>query len=148
MAALLDHLVLDRSLHAERRLEQRYLDVHSHVTALHGRRAPTATEPERIGAAEERVEDVGERAEALKVRRVSARVEPFPAVAVVDGALFVVDQDLLRLGQLLELLLGFRVVVIDVGMELARLQPEGLLDLPLGGIAADAEDLVGVAFHS
>ena len=69
-------------------------------------------------------------------------------MAVVDAPLLGVEQDLLCLGQLLELLLGLRVVLVDVWMQLARAHAEGLLYVALGCVAADAEDLVGVAFHS
>ena len=67
------------------------------------------------------------------------------AVAVVDLAALGVGQDLVGLGGLLELLLGLRVVVVDVGVQLAGELAKGLLDLGLVGVPADAEDLVAVA---
>ena len=67
------------------------------------------------------------------------------AVAVIDLAALGVGQDLVGLGGLLELLLGVGIVVVDVGMQLARELAKGLLDLGLVGVAADAEHLVAVA---
>ena len=69
------------------------------------------------------------------------------AVAVVGRAALGVGEDLVGLGGLLELLLGLGVVGVDVGVQLARELAEGLLDLLLGGVALDAEHLVGVAGH-
>ena len=47
----------------------------------------------------------------------------------------------------LELLLGGRVVLVHVWVQLARHPPEGLLDLRVGGAPVDPEDLVVVARH-
>ena len=107
----------------------------------------TATSPPCIGpprpppkpnaaAAEERVEDVGEGAEALEVRRVAAGAQALVAVAVVGRAALGVGEHLVGLGRLLELLLGLGVVGVDVGVQLAREPAEGLLDLGLVGAAA------------
>jgi hypothetical protein len=142
-----DDVVLDVHLSVDRGLGQRDLDRHRHVAALH-RAAPAAASEHVAGAAEERVEDVGERSEALERRLEPARGQTLMAVAVVDLAPLRVREDLVRLGQLLELLLGVGVVAVDVGMQLARLRAEGLLDLPLVGVPRDPEDLVGVALHS
>jgi hypothetical protein len=70
------------------------------------------------------------------------------AVAVVDAAALGVGEHLVRLGALLELLLGLRVVLVHVRVQLAREPPERLLDLSLLGAALDAEHLVVVALHS
>jgi hypothetical protein len=59
-----------------------------HVAALH--RARRARRPER--AAEEGVEEVGDRAEALEVRRVAARAQAVVAVAVEGGAALGVER--------------------------------------------------------
>jgi len=75
------------------------------------------------------------------------RLRPSWPVAVVDLALVGVGKDLVGLGGLLELLLGLRVVVVDVGVQLAGELAERLLDLGLVGVAANAEHLVGVALH-
>ena len=50
----------------------------------------------------------------------------------------------MRLGQLLELLLGVCVVAVDVGMQLAGLRRKAFL-ISLGGVPGDPQDLVGVA---
>src|SRR5678815_2506586 len=84
-------------------------------------------------AAAEAVEPVGRRAEVL-ARAVAAQ-------AVVRGALFLVAQRLVRLGDLLELLLGVRFLG-DVRVVLARQAAVGLLDLLVGRAAFEAEDLV------
>jgi len=70
------------------------------------------------------------------------------AVAVVGRAAVGVRQDFVGLGCFLELLLGLRIVRVDVGVQLARELAKGLLDLGLAGRAADAEDLVCVALHA
>jgi hypothetical protein len=69
------------------------------------------------------------------------------AVLVVDLALVGVREHLVGLGELLEALLGLRVVRVGVRVRLAGEAAEGLLDLGLVGLAADAEDLVVVALH-
>src|SRR6185436_20539587 len=96
-------------------------------------------------AAEERVEQVGDRAEALEVRAESARAQAVVAVAVVRRAALGVVEDLVGLGGLLELLLGVGVVAVDVGVQLAGELAERLLDLGLVGVAGDAQDLVRIA---
>src|SRR5205807_3266300 len=126
--------LLERDLHADRR-----------VAALHRAAAPAAEQ--RI-AAEEGVEDVRERAEALEARREAARLERLVAVAVVQRAPLGVGQDLVGLGRLLELLLRLRVVLVHVRVELARELAERALDLTLVGVARDAKHVVVVAPHS
>ncbi len=69
------------------------------------------------------------------------------AVAVIGCAALGVGEDLVGLGGLLELLLGLRVVRVDVGVQLARLYPEGFLDLLLAGVPGDAQHLIGVSRH-
>src|SRR6478735_3405603 len=86
-------------------------------------------------AAAEAVEPVGRRAEVL-ARAVAAQ-------AVVRGALFLVAQRLVRLGDFLELLLGVGLLG-DVRVVLARQPAVGLLDLLVGRAALDAEALVVV----
>ena len=66
-------------------------------------------------------------------------------VAVVGRAALGVRQDLVGLGGLLELVLGLGIVLVDVGVELARKAPERALDLGLVGVALDAEHLVGIS---
>ena len=83
--------------------------------------------------AEERVEDVGERAEAARLE--AAVAQALGAVAVVGRAALGIGQHLVGLGGLLELRLRLRVVRVDVRMQLAREPAEGLLDLRLVGVA-------------
>jgi hypothetical protein len=142
--AALDQLVVDLDLRAGRRLLERDLHRDRHVAALRG---TARGAPEGVAAAEERVEDVAERAEALEVRREAARREALVAVAVVGGAALGVGEDLVRLGGLLELLLGLGVVPVHVRVELARERAERLLDRALVGVPRHAEHLVGIALH-
>mmetsp|Transcript_60400 Transcript_60400/g.191850 ORF Transcript_60400/g.191850 Transcript_60400/m.191850 type:complete len:497 (+) Transcript_60400:140-1630(+) len=68
--------------------------------------------------------------------------------AVVDGLLAGVREDLVRLGDVLELLV--RLLLVHplvaglVGVVLERHALVGLLDVPLGGLAGDLEDLIVV----
>jgi hypothetical protein len=96
------------------------------------RRARASTE---AGAPEERVEQISDRGESIEVGSVSPGPEPFVAVAVIGRTPLGVRQDLVSLGRLLELLLGVRVVRVDVGVKLAGQLTKGLLDLPLRGRA-------------
>ena len=64
------------------------------------------------------------------------------AVAVEDRAPVRVGQDLVGLGSLLELLLGFRIVLVHIRVQLARELAEGLLDLCLVHVPGQAEDVV------
>ena len=98
-------------------------------------------------AAEEGLEDVVDRAEAGAARVEAAGAQALVAVGVVGAAPLGVGEDLVGLGRLLELLLGLGVVVVDVGVQLAGEAAEGLLDLGLAGVPADAEHLVVVARH-
>ena len=109
------------------------------------RAAAVPAEAAAEAGAEERLEEVGDRAEALEVRAHPAAAQAFVAVAVVDLAALGVREDLVGLGGLLELVLGLRVVRVDVGVQLARELAERLLDRRLVGVAWDAEDLVGIA---
>ena len=77
----------------------------------------------------------------------AAGAQALVAVGVVGAAPLGVGEDLVGLGRLLELLLGLGVVVVDVGVQFAGEAAEGLLDLGLAGVAADAEHLVVVAWH-
>src|SRR6185312_1349478 len=87
-----------------------------------------------LPAGAEAVEPVGRRPEVLP--GTEARAE-----AVVGGALFLVAQRLVGLGDFLELLLGVRFLR-DVGVVLARELAVRLLDVVFARGALDAEDLV------
>ena len=149
MLAQLHGLVADLDLGAAGRLGELDLGRDRDVAALDRAAGAAAAHPEQVAeraaAAEERLEDVRDRAERLEVRRVPAAAQPLAAVAVVGRAALGVRQDLVRLGGLLELLLGVGVVAVDVGVKLASQAPERLLDRRLVGVARDAEDLVVVA---
>src|SRR6185437_12634817 len=100
---------------------------------------------ERAAAAEEDVEQVADRTERVEVGGKAARAQAVVAVAVVGGSALGVGEDLVGLGGLLELLLGLRVVRVDVGVQLAREPAKRLLDVLLAGVATDAEHHVRVA---
>ena len=127
--AAVDDLVVDVDRGARRRLLEVDLDRDLGVAAAARARRPAA----EAAAAEERREEVVDRAEAVEVRALAAALEALVAVAVVRRAAIGVGQDLVGLGGLLELLLGLRVVAVDVGVQLARELAEGLLDLALVG---------------
>lgn len=65
---------------------------------------------------------------------------------VVLFALLIANQNLIRLGEFLELALRFRVVWVSVGMAHHGQLVEGAFDLPTCGIARDPEYVVIVAF--
>src|SRR5204862_7176507 len=97
----------------------------------------------KIDAAE--VFFLGAAAEALVpvVRRAEVLPRAMAAEAVVGRALVLVLQRLVGLGDLLEALLGVRLLG-DVRVVLARELAVGLLDLVVRGPARDAERLVVV----
>ena len=110
------------------------------------RRAPRAP-TKGAGAAEEGVEEIPDRAESVEVGRVAPGAQPLMSIAVIRRPPLRVGENLVGLRGLLELLLGLRVVRVDVGMQLPREPTEGLLDLLLGGVAREAENLVRIAWH-
>src|SRR5205814_5715540 len=81
-------------------------------------------------------------------RRTEVLAGAEAAEAVVGGALFLVAQRLVGLRDLLELLLGVRLLG-DVRVVLAREAAVGLLDVVVAHATLDAEDLVIVlVFHA
>ena len=66
------------------------------------------------------------------------------AVAVVAGPALGVLQDLVGQADLLEPLAVAVVVLVGIGVELPGLGPVGPLELVVGGVAADPEDLVEI----
>jgi hypothetical protein len=123
------------------------------VRALHRSSRPAATAPaERRGkpaqtsaTTEERLEDVIDRAESVHVGRATGGTQALVAVPVIGRAAVGVGEHLIRLGALLELGLCLRSRV-DVGVQLAGQPTEGLLDVRVLSVAADAENLVVVTF--
>jgi len=99
----------------------------------------------RRSPAEERVEDVAERAEPGRIEPGAVGAEPRPAEHVVRLASLRVREDLVRLADLLEAFLGAGVRV-DVGVPLLGEAAVGLLDLGVGRGPLDAEDDVVIEF--
>ena len=66
------------------------------------------------------------------------------SVAVVGLAFVLVGENLVGLGDLLELIFGLGVVAVDVRVKLPGDAAEGLLDLGLSGAAGNPEHLVVV----
>src|SRR2546428_5469931 len=156
------HRVMDRDLlpSASSDLLEVQLDLDARVLA--GRRAatpgdrPTAEELLEQGATEPPAlaEERREQVPAEDVLDIPGVREPGPVEAfaapdllleavraelVVDATLLVVREDLVRLGDLLELLLGgLRVVLVQVRMVFLREPAVGSLDLVLGRPARDA----------
>ena len=114
-----------------------------HEQVLTGPRAAPAL-AEQV-AEEAAAEDVAERRH--DVFGVAEVVDPRPfeagvAVAVVALPLRLVGEDLVRLGRLLEPLLGLGVARVLVGVVLQGQLPIGFLDLFGRGVALDAKDFV------
>ena len=137
------------------------LDGHAHLHALRGRprtRSARATRGRRRarGAAgparwprPKNEPKLPSRSERSPRSTFSKRTPPGPnalralrAVAVVRLALLVVREDVVGGLDVLEPLLGGRVVRVPVGMELARELAVRLLDLVVGRRLRDAEDVV------
>ena len=128
----------------------REVEVHHGLGVGRARRAGLAARVAERAAAEERVEEV---AEAEGVTRTAgtagtAAADALLAEHVVAAALLRVAQRLVRDPDLLEGLLGARVVGVGVGVVLARHGAVRPLDLVLGGVALDAEELVVVGHES
>jgi hypothetical protein len=141
------HSDLELAGRAGQHLLERDRHPHGDVPAALGPTAAAAEDRAQVTATEERFEDVPDVAKGPEARLVAAGAQALVAVAVVDRAPLAVAQHLVGLGDLLELLLGGRIVPVDVGMQLAREAAERLLDLVFGRLAADPEDLVVVARH-
>ena len=133
----------------ERALGEVQLDPDRRVTAALRAAARAAARGAAAGRAEELVEQVVQgiepRAERAGPGARRARGERVHA-HVVHPALVGVGQHLVRLGDLLEPLLGLRVGV-HVRVQLAGQPPVGPLDLVLGRVAADLEQRVVVGGH-
>ncbi len=109
------------------------------VTKVGTGRRVTAPRPSRRRSAEERVEDVAERAEAARVEaRAAVAAETRLAEHVVGLATLRIRQDLVGLVDLLEPRLGARIRV-HVRVPLLGKAAECLLDLGVGRGPLDAE---------
>ncbi len=105
--------------------------------------------PAAAAEAEEALEDVSEAGEDIlepAESRKAGAFEPGMAELVVDTSFFTVPQDLVGFGGLLELLFGFLVAGVAVGMELERQLAVGGFELVVGCLAVDAQDLVVIPF--
>ncbi len=98
--------------------------------------------------AEQIAEQIGEvEAGGLEIEAgewVEARAERLVPAPVVGRALVGIGQNREGLGDLLELLLGGLVALVDVGVVLARQAAVGRLDLLLAGASGQTQDLVVV----
>src|SRR5229473_1668535 len=116
-------------------------------------RGPAAASAAAEDVAEDPLEDVVDvrAAESLVERAGAEPAGGLVAEAVVAGALLRVGEHLVRLGDLLELLLGLLVAFVLVGVELDGELAEGALQLLRGAGPFDAEHFVvvvlGVGLH-
>jgi len=101
---------------------------------------------EGIAAPEQGIEDVLDAPEA-SARREPAGAKTVLTEAVIRLAALLIREHLVGLRRLLELLLGLRIVGVDVRMQLASQLPEGLLDLAVRGAPIEAQHLVIVALR-
>ena len=131
------HLDLD----ALRGVGQRDLDLCCDVATAGCASASPAAEDV---VAEERAEQVAERAEVEARRPEPTGTKTGVAVAIVELASLGIGERLVGLGDLAEAHLGVRHVG-DVRMELARELAEGLLDRLLVRVAGNSEELVVIA---
>ena len=106
-----------------------------------GLRSAAAAAAEQV--AENIAEDVKDRFGRIEVRQAHA-VEAGMAVAVVDGAFFLIAEDGVGLGGLLELGRRFFVAGVAVRMIFEGQSAVRLLDVVVRGLADDAEHLVVV----
>src|SRR5262249_34446537 len=121
-------------------LDELDLDLGQEVGAASALRPPRAAEQVLAEEGGEQVADAPE----IEVRREAAAAQPFVAEAVVELPPLRVREDLVGLDDLLEALLGVRLVR-DVRVQLPRELAERLLDLRVIRGAGDAEQLVVVA---
>src|SRR5690606_24150795 len=140
-----------RILHLQVRPEGRLLEadgaVDLQVGAPVAHRAAPRPGPEDL--AEDVAEDVGEAAEGVEVEAAEAFPEGVARMpeAVVLRPLFRVREAGVRLGGLLELLLGLLVPGVSVGVVLQGELAVGTLDLLGGGVSRNAQDLVVVSLQ-
>ena len=81
-----------------------------------------------------------------RIRPSAAKREGLGAQSVVLRALLLIAEHCVGLGDLFEFVLRFLVAFVFVGVMLLRQRPIRLLDLLLGGVLLDAEDLVVIFF--
>jgi hypothetical protein len=126
----------------------RELQVDDHLEVGPAGRPTRAPPPAAEGAAaEERLEHVADAAEPERVARRRAPVDAVGTEGVVAAPLLRIGQHLVGVSHLLEQRLRLGIAVAGVRMELPRELAEGALDLFLGGVAGDAQQLVVVGGH-
>src|SRR5829696_2937179 len=140
-----EHLERDLLLHTGRHLGEREWNGELHVGAR-ARATRSLPSTEQILEAGEVSEVAHEDAERLGeidvVIAATAAAQPRLAVPVVRGALLRIAQDVVRLRDLLELLLGFLRPVVPVGMVGHRKLAIGPFDVIVRRAAIDAKDAV------
>src|SRR5581483_10121894 len=124
-------------------LDQVQVDIDPDVAAGACPPAPASAAP-----TEEAVEDVAEHLGDAGVAEVGHRhaVQAGVAVTVVDLSFLVVAEDLVSLGDLLELLGRLAVARVAVGVMLEGELAIRLVDLVGGRLASESQDLVVIAF--
>jgi hypothetical protein len=140
---------LDRRLGALGRFFERDLQVVPQVGAALRAAAPSAAaenvaEAKQVAEVAEDVFEAGER-RRVESARADARADARVTEPIVGGALVGIRQHRVRLGRLLELLLGSLVAGIAVRVVLQGQLPVRALDLGIARRALDAQHLVVVA---
>src|SRR4029453_15520221 len=137
---------LDRRFSAARGFLERDLEIVAEVRALL-RSTASSVAAEHISEAEQIAQPPGDVLEAGEGGWIEAalRADARMAEAIVGGALLRIGQHRVRLGRLLEMLLGVLAALIAVGMVLERKLAVGGLQLRVGCAATDAQDLVVIA---
>ena len=116
------------------------------VAALCAGAAAAAGAAEQIAKAEEVAQDIAEVGKSVGVETGGSRAgHAGVPVVVVGGALLRIAEHAVGLGRLLEPLLGLLVVRVAVRVKLERHLPVGALQLLLGDVAADSQNLVVIA---
>lgn len=100
-------------------------------------------------ATEEGIEEIAQAtAENVALAATGRATEALGAELVVATASLGVGQHLVGPGQLLELLLGARIVGIGVGVQFPGAPTVGLLDVVVARLAAHAQQIVEVGHRS
>ena len=135
---------LDVLRRAPHRFRECQLEIEAQVGAARLARTPATTAEEIAEQIAERREDVLDVGEAGTAGATAAALEPVEAVAIVDGALLVIAEDLVRVRRFLELLFGGFVVGVLVGMELLREPAICLLQIGLARATLDSQDFIEI----
>ena len=114
-----------------------------------GTTAATAAGPAAEDLVENAAEGIGEAVAAATETAAHAGllVDAGMAVLVIGGPLLAIREDFVGFLGFLEFFLGRRIVRVAVGVMLHGHLAVGLLDLVVGSVAVDAENLVKIAFR-